>query len=263
MKNPDQVSIPGMNKQQLYDDWIGAQRTGRALKNSMDNYVSRRASRLDSTPEGAKQLTNFQTNYRLTGQDTGDVDAWVYNNPGVAQAWSETDYPQQNWNEGFTVKKVFAENPRTGKFGLQVTLDVAGNPDTSILVSLHSFAACDVNESADRSYSSTLAWQSWKAIAGDRARKLKYQVRASVGNRLSQNIMMLAHELYPQNVQDRVPGSSFAGRNPSRLGHGIWTPEDEAFPTLLAMPNVKTVVNMILDVSNFYVFNLWPPSKPC
>lgn len=45
-------------------------------------------------------------------------------------------------------------------------LEIAGNPDSGIIISTYSYATNDLNEPAKRAYSSTLTWNAWVAIAG-------------------------------------------------------------------------------------------------
>lgn len=62
--------------------------------------------------------------------------------------------------------------------------------------------------------------------------------------------MDAAHALYPDRIDHLETGSGVVVGTGSRLkGHGSWRPEDDAFDALLASPDVKTVVNMLADVS--------------
>lgn len=70
--------------------------------------------------------------------------------------------------------------------------------------------------------------------------------RIRITNQESQNVMTLAHQKYPDNI-DKIPlGRAGEPLGPA-AGHGKWTPDDPAFNALLSTPNVKPVVHMLAD----------------
>lgn len=221
--------------------WQAAGTKGAALQATMRSYVSRRVSRL--TELGSNQDTIFRTYYHEKTADR-DVDhAYDRFYPGLNRIIAQAGVNGIDANVGFNDVEYFSN-----KGGDKAVVKLTASPNAGMIISLWSYADCDGNDLFNRAFSSTITWNAWKAMAGVKAGKLRYQIGHHILNVASNNIMSLAHEKYPGNV-DHVP------QNIDRrdywwpvAGHGKFTPNDPAFQYLLSMPTLAVFVNMVCDV---------------
>lgn len=236
--------VPGLNPRAGELLWNKAGLLGVSLHSTMNDYVSRGRSR--AAENNGQQEANFRDNY-MGSKIIEDYD-FSKDSPDFLQYWQYTKLPALEV-KGYRMIDYSSWLEYTNP-GYPPTTSVCGNGDAGVLVSLMSYADCDTNPEYKRAYSSELTWQGWKKVAGDKFNELKVQIRLNVVNDDANKLMALAHVTYPEKVDFIPMERSLTGKLPPWTGHGTWTPDDAAYTILLALPNIKPIVNMIIDVSS-------------
>lgn len=225
--------------------WDAAGSAGTALKTLMDDWVGRGASRSGAAQDAILDANYFESmrarweNYDVTRDSYIKDIAAQARMPQILAAGMDFTYVSWYANEN-------AGAP---------TVAMQASSKAKMIITAYAYASKDLNVPGSRAYSSTITWNAWKKITGpENARGLKWQLQHAVANQASNNIMSLAHLKYGGPGSKNVfplPPDSFDGRPPASpiAGHGVWRPEDPAFTHLLAAPNVKTMVQMVVDVS--------------